>query len=492
MAIIHFPIRRLTAAGIILVVAIIVAALAIWIVSDSDSQMSRKPLYWVSQMDPDYRSSAPGQCPHGMDLVPVFAGDVAGFDGAPGVVRISPEVQHQMGVRKATVKTGDLKQRLRVYGRVVPDNRLVTQLSPRVKGWVDLLFVHANGETVKRGQPLFALYSPELLTAQQTFLQALASRNRADIVPAETHLRALNVDDFAIDQLKKDGVPQRSVIFRAPKDGMVDMLNISEGDYVRPRQMLLAVGSMETVWVELEVFASQASLINVGQPLTFTTPSHPGLVWEGEIDALYPHLDMKSRGQRFRATIDNTRMLLRPNMQIEAFIALPTRKPALLVPRKAVIDLGEQQRVVLDMGEGRFKSVRVNLGESNDEYIEVLEGLQEGDVVVTSAHFLIDSESSRTSDFLRMEPLEEAESEYPPAWVNATIKEINLQERKLRLQHERISTWNMPGMTMNFKVTDDVSMRDLEVGQRIRVQITDGDPLFQVLGIQPVEAGESP
>ena len=476
----------------LVVFLLIGAALAFWIIAGGEKEKLREPLYWVSQMDPNYRSSAPGQCPHGMDLVPVYAEDLTNFSSLPGVVQISPEVQQQMGVRKIKVESSPLKHNLRVYGQVVADNSLVAKLSPRTKGWVDMLFVHANGELVRRGQPLFALYSPELISAQQAFLQARASRNSAAIAEAETHLRALNVDDFAIDQLKKDGVAQRSVIFRSSKDGMVDMLNIKEGDYVRPKQMLLVIGSMENVWVELEVFESQASLIKVGQPLTFTTPSHPGLVWEGQINSLYPHFEKKSRGLRFRASIDNSRMLLRPNMQVEAFVALPQRPTTPLVPRAAVIDLGQQQRVVLDMGEGRFKSVRVKIGESNGEHTEVLEGLQEGDIAVTSAHFLIDSESSKTSDFLRMEPITESEPEYPPTWVNATIKEIHHQARKVRLQHERVTAWKMPGMTMNFRVVDGVDMRPLKVGQRVQIHITDGEPLFQVLDIKPAEMDASP
>lgn len=480
-------------AGKLLVVLLLVGvAFFLGIMVGGDDKKIPQPLYWVSQMDPNYRSSAPGLCPHGMDLVPVYAEDFPHFSTAPGVVHISPEVQQQMGVRKSEVENAALKRNLRVYGQVVADNSLVAKLSPRVKGWVDLLFVHANGELVRRGQPLFALYSPDLISAQQTFIKALASRNAAAIAEAETQLRALNLDEFAINQLIKDRVPQRSVVFRAPQDGMVDMLAIAEGDYVRPRQMLLAIGSMEDVWVELEVFESQASRIKVGQPLTFTTPSHPGLVWEGQIDSLYPHLEKKSQGLRFRASIDNSRMLLRPNMQVEAFIALPQRPASLLVPRSAIIDLGQQQRVVLDMGEGRFKSVRVTIGEGNGEQIEILEGLQEGDLVVTSAHFLIDAESSKASDFLRMETIAESAPDYPPTWVSATIKEIHLQERKLRLQHERVTEWEMPGMTMNFLAADSVDIRELKVGQGVRAYIADGEPLFRVLDIKPLDAGESP
>src|SRR5690606_3755132 len=174
-----------------------------------DEASEKKPLYWVSQMDPNYRSSAPGLCPHGMELTPVYAGDLTPFDAGPGVVRIAPQVQQQMGVRKANVEVGQLQQTLRVYGRVVPDAELVQKLSPRVKGWVDMLFVHAPGERVKRGQPLYALYAPDLVQAQETYLQALRTRNFSSALSAEAALRALNMDDLAIAQVKRGSVPQR-------------------------------------------------------------------------------------------------------------------------------------------------------------------------------------------------------------------------------------------------------------------------------------------
>jgi len=490
MTIIDFKIRRqgLVFFALFLLIAFLIFVAVQW----RDEASEKKPLYWVSQMDPNYRSSAPGLCPHGMELTPVYAGDLTPFDAGPGVVRIAPQVQQQMGVRKANVEVGQLQQTLRVYGRVVPDAELVQKLSPRVKGWVDMLFVHAPGERVKRGQPLYALYAPDLVQAQETYLQALRTRNFSSALSAEAALRALNMDDLAIAQLKRDGVPQRSVIFRATQVGMVDMLAISEGDYVRPKDQLLIIASMERVWLELELFESQASQLKPGQALRFTTPAHPGLVWEAEISSLYPDVDKKSRTLRFRAAVDNARMLLRPNMQVEAIVALNKRKPALLVPRSAVIDLGEQQRVVLDVGDGHFKSVRVTPGESNGEQMEIFDGLKEGDVVITSAHFLLDSESSKTSDFLRMEPVVRETPEYPPTWVAATIKDIQREERKLRLQHEPVTAWKMPGMTMNFKVADAVDMRLLAVNQRVQVHIANGDPLFQVLAIKPADSGTTP
>lgn len=470
-----------------LLAAVILLAVC-WLLPRGDEQP--KPLYWVSQMDPNYRSSGSGKCPHGMDLVPVYAQDAAAqFGGGPGVVRIAPEVQQQLGVRTAQVVSGRLQQTLRVGGRVVADPNLMVKLSPRVTGWVDQLFVAAPGETVQRGQPLYGLYSPQLLAAQEQFLSRYRQRNAADLLQAETQLRDLGMDEAAIARLKSEGAAQRSVIFRAPLDGMVDMLMISEGAYVEPGKTLMAVGAMERVWAELEVFESQAGRLQPGQRVTLTTPAHPGLVWDTEIATLAPDLDARARTLKFRAPLDNRGMQLRPNMQLRGLVILPQRPLAPLVPRQAVIQLGHQDRVVLALDEGRFKSVAVTLGESNGEQVEVLSGLEPGEVVVISAQFLVDAESSKTSDFARMAP--RPEPQYPPTWVTATVEEVFPQARKVRLQHQPIEDWKMPAMTMNFKVVEGLEMSRFPQGAELRVRLGDGDPLFEVLDVQAGERGET-
>lgn len=447
-------------------------------------EATRQPLYWVAPMDPDYRRDAPGKSPMGMDLIPVYEEDAPANTEA-GVVKITPQVQNQLGVRTQEVKRKALKLHLRTYGRVNFDRNLVVKLSPRVTGWVDMLFASTEGEAVKRGQPLFALYSPELIRTQEEYLAALTQNNQTNIRKAESGLRALKMDDAAIDQLKTERVAQQSVIFRAPKDGVVGMLNVTEGDYVEPGDPLMAIGSLENVWVEMDIFESQASLIKPRQLISLTTPSYPSLTWEGEVDYIYPALSSREQSLRFRSEIDNPQMRLKPNMHIQGVIALADREAAIVVPRQAVIDLGEQQRVVLELGSGSFKSVEVTVGHSNANEIEVLQGLEEGDRIVTSAHFLIDSESSKKSDFQRMlQPAAEAQSKYPPTWVKATIKEVALQERQLRLQHEYIDAWKMPGMTMNFQASDELRIHDLKPGDRVTVKVTDGDPLFQVIDVK--------
>lgn len=467
---------------VIIISAVLLLALTVWLFG-SNSAPENKPLYWVSQMDPNYRSSGPGQCPHGMDLVPVYEEDSARFSNDAGVVHITPQIQQQLGVRKAEAVIGSLKQTLRTSGRVIPDPSLMVTLTPRVTGWVDVLFVATVGETVQRGQPLYALYSPQLVEAQEQFLKIFKQRNAVEILKAEDKLRALGVDDLALAKLKNDGVAQRSVIFRAPMDGMVDMLMVGQGAYVQPGSSLLTIGSMETVWVELDVFESQAGLIQPRQRVTLTTPAYPGLVWETEIHTIAPDLNAKTRTLRFRTQLDNRQMLLRVNMQMQGVIVLPARSPALLVPRQSVIQVGPQNRVVLDLGEGRFKSVAVTLGESNSEQVEIKEGLQEGDRVVVSAQFLVDSESSKTSDFARMDaPLDELK--YPATWVDATVEQNYPEERKVRLRHQPIKDWKMPGMTMNFKIADNLDMAQFPAGAQVRVQVVDGDPLFEVLSVQ--------
>jgi Cu(I)/Ag(I) efflux system membrane fusion protein len=386
----------------VVALAVLLLVLTVWLAT-SGGEPEKKPLYWVSQMDPDFRSSAPGKCPHGMDLVPVYEADPAIFSSDAGVVRIAPQVQQQLGVRKAEVVLGSLKQTLRTSGRVIPDPTLMMKLTPRVTGWVDWLFVSSAGETVQRGQPLYALYSPQLVAVQEQFLTIFKQRNEPETLKAEADLRALGMDDIALAKLRNEGVSQRSVIFRAPMDGMVDMLMIGQGAYVEPGSPLVTIGSMTMVWVELDVFESQAALIQPRQRVTLTTPAYPGLVWETEIATIAPDLDTKTRTLRFRAQLDNGKMYLRNNMQMQGVIVLPARPPAILAPRQSIIQLGQQDRVVLDLGEGNFKSVAVTLGESNSEQVEVLAGLQAGDRLVVSAQFLVDSESSKTSDFARME-----------------------------------------------------------------------------------------
>ena len=223
------------------------------------------------------------------------------------------------------------------------------------------------------------------------------------IAAAEIRLKALQIDKSLIDELKHKRVVKQTLTFYAPQSGVVDNLNIREGFFVKPGTTLMSVGTLDDVWVEAEVFERQAALVNVGLPVTMTLDYLPGKRWQGEVDYVYPALDPKTRTARVRLRFKNPDALLKPNMFAQVAIHANAENDALVIPKEAVIRTGDQDRVVLALGEGRFKSVEVELGRLDAEYAEIRSGVKAGERVVTSAQFLLDSESSKTSDFKRMD-----------------------------------------------------------------------------------------
>ena len=360
----------------------------------------RAILYWVAPMDPNYRRDQPGKSPMGMDLVPVYAD--GGTDLSPGTVRILPDVVNNLGVRTARATRRALPGGIRTVGYVRYDEDQLTHIHPRVEGWIERLYVKAEGDPIKRGQPLYDLYSPQLVNAQEELLLALRRDNQRLVQAARDRLLALQIPAQTIASLEQRRVVQQTVTFPAPRSGVVDNMNVREGFYVSPGTMLMSVGGLEDVWVEAEVFERQAARVAVGQPVTMTLDYLPGRSWRGQVDYVYPSLDEDTRTLRVRLRFANPLGELKPNMFAQVVIASGHGADTLVVPREALIRTGAQQRVVLALGEGRFKSVAVTIGAVGEEYVQVLTGLAEGDEVVVSAQFLLDSESSRTSDFRRM------------------------------------------------------------------------------------------
>ena len=360
-----------------------------------------QPLYWVAPMDPDYRRDAPGKSPMGMDLVPVYADQ--GEPDEAGTVRISPAVVNNLGVRTERATMKQWSESIRTVGYVTYDEDRLVHIHPRVSGWIERLHVKTEGDPVEVGQPLYELYSPELVNAQEEWLLARKRNNRELMEAASSRLRSLQMSQAFIDSLQKEGVVKQTVTFRAAQSGVVDALGIREGFYVEPGTTLMSIGSLEEVWVEAEVFERQSALVREGMAVTMTLDYMPGREWQGEVDYVYPTLDPVLRTARLRLRFANADRSLKPNMFAQVQILSDSAEAVLTVPREAVIRTGRQDRVVLALGEGRFKSVAITPGRIGSNRVEVLEGLSAGDTVVSSAQFLLDSESSRESDFKRME-----------------------------------------------------------------------------------------
>jgi len=360
------------------------------------------PLYWQAPMDANYRRDEPGLSPMGMPLVPVYDESSEGLENGAGLVTISPQVENNLGVRTAVVEFKPLNIAINTVGYVGFDEDRLIHIHPRVEGWLEQLYVKSEGESVQVGQPLYALYSPKLVAAQEEFVLALQRGNQRLIRSAEERLLTLQVAQAQIDALKKSRQPTKTIVVHSPQDGVIANLGVREGMFVKPGTALMSVGALDEVWVTAEVFERQAGALAVANAVTMSLDYLPGRQWRGEVDYIYPILDNKTRTVRVRLRFANTDVLLKPNMFAQVIIHSGESTPTLQVPREAVIRTGSQNRVVLALGEGRYKSVMVTLGRVGSSEAEILAGLEAGDRVVSSAHFLLDSESSIDSDFKRM------------------------------------------------------------------------------------------
>jgi len=443
--------------------------------STSPNEMTQavedKALYWVAPMDPEFKRDKPGKSPMGMDLIPVYAEKTANEEGLENTIMISPDVVNNLGVRTTKVMLKSLQSEIKTVGYVQYDEDKLIHVHPRVEGWIEQLYVKTAGDPVKQGQPLYTLYSPALVNAQEEYLIALNRNNERLIQAAEDRLKSLQLPKSAIATLKKHRQALQSVTFYAPQSGVLTKLEIREGFFVKPGTTMMSIGVLDDVWVEAEIFESQASQVKVGAPVTMSLAYVPSREWLGNVDYIYPTLDASTRTLRVRLRFSNDDKVLMPNMFAQVIIHSKSNSAVVVLPKEAVIRTGTMNRVVLAMGDGEFKSVAVKLGRSDTQNIEILEGIEEGETVVTSAQFLIDSESSKTSDFKRMNHgliLNQTET----VWTSATVKEVMPEHRMIRVSHQPIKPWQWPAMTMDFDVNESLDLSKITNGSTIDIQIS--------------------
>ncbi|WP_019613108.1 efflux RND transporter periplasmic adaptor subunit [Psychromonas ossibalaenae] len=368
-------------------------------------------LYWVAPMDANYRRDKPGKSPMGMDLVPVYA--EAGEDSEAGIVKISPAVENNLGVRTGTAVKDSFTISINSLGTVQANDDAVWQINSRVSGWIEKLYVKSVGTEVEKGQALFELYSPELVKAQESLFNALNLKRSALISSSKARLQALGVSSGQIDKIIKDQKVLQNITVYAPQKGTISELALNEGAYISPATQVIKAVNLDTVWVDVEVFAAQASLVKLGDKASMVLDYFPGKTWSGQVDFIYPEMNADNRTLRVRLQFANPTAELKPNMFASVKLMPEMKKQRLQIPREAVIYAGKMNRVVLALGDGQFKSVLVNTGLENKDSVEILSGLNEGQKIVTSAQFLLDSESSISADFERMQPVEENKTSMP-------------------------------------------------------------------------------
>jgi len=356
-------------------------------------------LYWVAPMDPNYRRDKPGKSPMGMDLVPIYAqNNVEDKD----IVKISPAVENNLGVKTALVKRHDITRKISTVGYVTVDENKIAHIHTYVEGWIKDLKVKRQGEFVKKGQVLFELYSPTLVNAEQEFLLALKSNNPSLSDAAEKKLLTLGMSRSQIKELHQSRRVFKLVKIYAEQNGIISKLNVREGMHVMPTQTVLTIEDLSPIWMIAEVYERQANWVQAGQTTLATLPFMPGKAWHGKVDYVYPQLDTKTHTLRVRLIFKNPEFTIKPNMYADIKIEAKGVKDALTIPRSALIQTGEGARVILALGDGRYQAQAVKIGIESGNDVVVLSGLKVGDRVVTSSQFLIDSESNFKASFNRM------------------------------------------------------------------------------------------
>lgn len=430
------------------------------------SEQESEILYWIAPMDPNFKSDKPGKSPMGMDLVPVYADSV----GSGNTIKINPAVENNIGVRTQTATIRPLWRKVEATGYVGFDETKITHINLRTQGWIEKLLVQSEGERVSRGDLLFEFYSPELVNAQKEYLQAHRRGDARLKLGADAKLRALGMIRPEITRLERSGKVTENVKVIAPQDGIVSFLGVREGMYVQPNTKTMTLADLSSVWLQAEVFESQAEWVAPGQAAEAKLDYLPGIVFSGQVDYVYPVLDPVTRTLRVRLKFDNPSEKLKPNMYARVSIYGRLRANALSIPREALIRAPDRDRLVVALGDGRFQVREVMTGMESGDWVEILAGLAEGEEIVTSAQFLLDSEASIAGSILRLHSdIEPSESPtIVKGFGNGRVDDVNLRERRLRVSHGPIEQLGWPSMTMEFDVDPQVDLSTFEVGQDIR------------------------
>jgi Cu(I)/Ag(I) efflux system membrane fusion protein len=363
---------------------------------------------YVCPMHPQIIKDQPGTCPIcGMDLVERMLDPMTGK--RPQVALTSAVVQ-TLGVRTAQVERGTLWKYISTVGRIEYDETRLAHVHPRASGWIESLELRAEGEPVKRGQQLAELYAPDILSAQVDFLLSRdggrTGQRGISADKARNILRLLDVPDDIIRAIENTGEPRNRIPVRAPIDGIVTQMTARDGMYVTESSQMFTIADLSRVWVMVDVYEHQIDWLAPGLTAEMTVPARPGRSWEGKVDYLYPELDPQTRTLRVRLVFDNPGLVLKPNMFANVVIYGGPKRDVLKIPAEALIVTGERTAVVKslasDDGGQRFQPVDVVTGMQRGGEVEILSGLDEGDRIVTSGQFLIDSESSLQASFMRM------------------------------------------------------------------------------------------
>jgi len=365
---------------------------------DTTTSGENKIAYWRAPMNPMEVYDKPGKSAMGMDLVPVYENELSG-----GVeIKIDPVTQQNMGVRVAAVEKGPLTYTIRTYGHITYDETRKSQINPKFSGWLEKIYVDFTGQMVEKGDPLFDIYSPDLITAQEDYLSAFRNYGK-NPTPANgrirdsvmRRLRFFDISDDEIRKIEKKGAASHALTIRSPFKGVVTgKTNAVQGAYVMQGSTIYEIADLTRVWVEAHIYEYELSTVTTGLKAEMTLPYLPGKRFFGQVSYVYPYLQRQTRDVVIRIEFDNPLLELKPDMYANVFIKTTAGNNGIMIPTESVIRSGERNIVFITRGNGKFSPREVTLGMSLDNAkVQVLKGVAPGETVVTSGQFLLDSES---------------------------------------------------------------------------------------------------
>lgn len=348
--------------------------------------------YYTCSMHPSVKSKIPGKCPIcSMELEPVTWEELR-----TGTIRIDSHRRQLIGVKTQTVQKRDLVKEVRAVGLIAYDPTRLTDVSLKSRSWVGDLYADFTGKRMEKGRPLMTVYSPELLAAEQDYLAALSDRANRSPEGAARRLLLLDMTQEQIDDLARRGKADRYVPILSPASGTVVEKNIVRGGAIEAGTTVLRIADLAAVWIEADLYEDAGSIVQVGQEATVSLSYLPDKTFQGKVAYIYPYLDPKTHRVRARIEISNPDGFLKPGMYADVTFKVPLGS-RLAIPRDAVLYGGDSRIVFLDLDEVKIKPQRIKTGQTTDDYIEVLDGLKEGDTLITSGNFLIASESKLKS-----------------------------------------------------------------------------------------------
>ncbi|HZX31491.1 MAG TPA: efflux RND transporter periplasmic adaptor subunit [Rhodocyclaceae bacterium] len=480
------------------------ATAAVAAAPEAGAKKERKLLYYRNPMGLPDTSPTPKKDPMGMDYIPVYEGEDDAEPASANQIKISTDKVQKLGVRTEAAQLRSLDRVVRASGRIEPDERRTYAISPKFEGYVERLFVNVTGQPVGKGQALFEVYSPELVSAQREYaiaaqgvesLQGAGGQAQEGMKQlAESsllRLRNWDISEAQVKALAKTGETRRTLTFRSPVSGIVTEKKAVQGMRFMPGEALYQVADLSSVWVVADVFEQDIGLVKSGAKAKVRINAYPDKVFEGSVTYVYPTLKAETRTVPVRIELPNPGQLLKPAMFAQVELPVGGKGRVVTVPTSAVIDSGTRQIVLVQQGEGRFEPREVKLGARGDDYVEVIDGVKDGEPVVVSANFLIDAESNLKAAVGGFGHA--GHGEVPKAApasaghkAEGKVESADAKEGSVSISHGPVETLKWPAMTMDFKVANDSLLKDLKPGTQVAFEFVERSPgEWVITGVKP-------